>query len=338
MAKNNVNMKILTCILFSLVCVPLMAQQEMPLSPSPRDPFTVGMKKMTAKQIEWKIYSYEKLISTKVINYTYSEDGLTVTDGSNTYEFYPDGKVKYIERPINNIYDTYTYTDDGKLLSIECPDYKRMCYYTNTDVDSMVTWAYSDRLQTFVRSMKYVVTYNPNGYRYSEYRYGLTDNQYYLSGEYMYEFDEQGRLVKEYNINDERFYSERAYSENSIIVYDSSVKHEYICNDKGDLIEYNFIQLETSGVWVYNTTMLYTYTYDETTSNERIDPDDFQISVSSNTIVIRNAGYGERVLVSTVSGNVCYSGVVTADNYTIELPAGQIYFVRVGEKSVKLRL
>ena len=160
-------------------------------------------KKSPANKVVSYIYDVENLVDTGTVNYKYSDNGLTVSDDSgNLYAFYSDGKVKSQKIPIHNIDEKYTYTDDGKLLSIESPYSKTICYYTNTSMDSLVIWSYSDRLQTFLRYGKEIATYNQNGYKYAVYRFDTEQNVYRLEFESLYEFDDQDRLIKVLNAKD----------------------------------------------------------------------------------------------------------------------------------------
>ena len=346
--KCDRNMRIFTSVFFSLLWLQLLAQGSfsLPFAPSSRDPFTgyngSNIKRMTANKVVSYIYDVENSVDTGTVNYKYSDNGLTVSDDSgNLYAFYSDGKVKSQKIPIHNIDEKYTYTDDGKLLSIESPYSKTICYYTNTSMDSLVIWSYSDRLQTFFRYGKEIATYNQNGYKYAVYRFDTEQNVYRLEFESLYEFDDQDRLIKVLNAKDKSLSEERVYLRNKIIVYfgDHSLKSEYTYNEKGDLIEDSYFFWTANNYWFRRSTICYNYLYSDITSNDQIDLlNNFQISTLLNSVVIENAKYGERVNVYDVLGNLCYSGILNSDRYVINLPSNLLYIVRIGKKCVKLKL
>lgn len=236
--------------------------------------------------------------------------------------------------------ESYVYTDDGKLLSIESPYSKTICYYTNTGIDSLVVWSYSDRLQTFLRYIKEVATYNKDGYKYTVYRYDVEQNVYRLDCELLYVFDSQGRLEKVLNYSDNSLQEERVYLDNKIVIRQGdSLKNEYTYNENGDLIEDAYFFWTVDGYWFRRSTICYDYTYSDITLNEQIDlSENHRIYSFSNNIIIENAKCGERVRVYDILGHLCYSGILNSDRFIIGLRNNQLYVVQIGKHSVKLKL
>lgn len=317
----------------------------LPFAPSPKDPFTgyngSNIKRMTANKVISYVYDVENLVNTNTVNYKYSDNGLTVSDDSgNHYTFYSDGKIKSKKIPIHNMDESYVYTDDGKLLSIESPYSKTICYYTNTGIDSLVVWSYSDRLQTFLRYIKEVATYNKDGYKYTVYRYDVEQNVYRLDCELLYVFDSQGRLEKVLNYSDNSLQEERVYLDNKIVIRQGdSLKNEYTYNENGDLIEDAYFFWTVDGYWFRRSTICYDYTYSDITLNEQIDlSENHRIYSFSNNIIIENAKCGERVRVYDILGHLCYSGILNSDRFIIGLRNNQLYVVQIGKHSVKLKL
>ena len=341
--KCNINMRILASIFFCLLWGQLLAQQPLPFNPSSRDPFTgynaSNLKKMTADKVVSYIYDGENLINTNTVTYKYSDNGLTVSDDAgNIYTFYSDGKIKSRKEPIHNFDETYTYTDNGKLLSIDSPYSKTICYYTNTGIDSLVRWSYSDRLQTFLRDGKEVATYNQNGYEYTVYRYDTEQNVYRLDFESLYIFDSEDRLIKILDTNDNSLIEERVYLTNKIIIY-SGNKEEYTYNEKGDLIEYALFFWTVNGYWFRRSTICYNYTYGDITLNEPINlSENHRIYTCSNNVIIENGKHGEIVKVYDISGHLCYFGILNSDRLIIDLRKNQLYIVQIGKHCIKLKL
>ena len=187
--------------LFSMKPLAFCKNHGVPRFPTPKDPFADWLpieerNKINANKIVCKNYEAGVNLSyTNTTFYNYSEDGLTVFshNGNNkpimTYTFYPNGKLKNYIVPSSNTNDTYTYTDDGKLLSMESSFHKIQCYYTNTGVDSLASWFYSDRYEKFIKNEKYIISYNSKGYKKEIFRYNIEKGSYIKDLEDLYEFD-----------------------------------------------------------------------------------------------------------------------------------------------------
>lgn len=347
-------MKLFIFLIFDFFCLNIFAAGLFPyenslFTPSPKNPFTGYMsniKKMTANKVIWKYYIGETFDQTVTSYYKYSEDGLTViVNDIDTYIFYPNHKLKKQKRPINNTDETFTYTDDGRLLSIKSPYCEIFCYYTNTGIDSMTRWSYSDRLQKFILTSKYIVTYNSNGYKFAKYNYDIEENIFIKYSEHLYEFNEQNQLTKIFEIKDHEnlnIIEERFYFKNKTEVFtynrgEYDRKYKFIFNNRQDLIEESCFVW--GGYWAPYYTSIYTYFYDEHVSNEKIlSESNYQIHTSKNNIIITNINNGEVIYIFDISGRLHYSTVTNSDQYEINLPSNQIYIVQVGNKKIKVKL
>ena len=67
---------------------------------------------------------------------------------------------------------------------------------------------------------------------------------------------------------------------------------------------------------------------------KRIDSDMPTVTVLNGTIILNDVNYGIPVYVYDASGRIIYNGYDT----TINIPVRGIYFVKVGDKSLKVRL
>lgn len=343
------------------------ANHGVPKTPSPKDPFTQGYSispfiygqkyKMTANKIVSKRYDGGLSHSqTFTYFYNYSEDGLTVFFHNGdykpiiTYTFYPNGELKCHKESSSNTEETYTYTytEDGKLLSSETPFRKTECYYTNTGVDSMVNWIYSDRFDKFIKSEKYIVTDNSLGYKYERYIYDIEDNTFKKGEEELYEFDKQNRLTKIFRKNEEWnkliLKEEWIYNKNQIEEYKYndnggfSSKTKYKYDDNNDLIEEAHF-FWGSNIWNTYWIEIYSYSYNEDTSSENIAyTNGCQIYKSSGNIIVTNAKHGERINIYDISGHLHYSAATKSEREEISLFTNQIYIVQVGNKRCKLKL
>ncbi|WP_293671182.1 DUF6383 domain-containing protein [uncultured Parabacteroides sp.] len=345
-------MKFFIFLILNLFCLNILASGSFPyeislFTPSPKNPFTGyfgNIKKMTADKVIWKYYSGETFNKAATTYYKYSEDGLTIkVNDKDTYIFYPNGKLK--KQTTDYADETFTYTDDGKLLSIKSSYREIFCHYTNSGIDSMMRWSYSDRLQKFILTSKYIVTYNSNGYKWAQYDYDIEEDTFVKYCEYLYEFNKQNQLTKIFELKDHEnsnIIEERFYFENRTEIYtyqrgEYDRKYKFIFNDKHDLIEEScFIW---GGYWGPYYTSLYTYFYNGSVSNEKIpSKSNYQIHTSTNNIIITNINNGERIYIFDISGRLHYSAVANSDQCEINLPSNQIYIVQVGNKKIKLRL
>ncbi|MEG1586405.1 MAG: leucine-rich repeat domain-containing protein [Bacteroidales bacterium] len=65
---------------------------------------------------------------------------------------------------------------------------------------------------------------------------------------------------------------------------------------------------------------------------------DFKICVNGNTLVLTGNIAGKMIHVYSVAGNLVYNGAMTSDMVSIDLPHSGIYFVKIGDKTLKVRI
>ncbi|WP_289007425.1 hypothetical protein [uncultured Parabacteroides sp.] len=331
-----------------------------PRFPTPKDPFADWLpieerNKINANKIVCKNYEAGVNLSyTNTTFYNYSEDGLTVFshNGNNkpimTYTFYPNGKLKNYIVPSSNTNDTYTYTDDGKLLSMESSFHKIQCYYTNTGVDSLASWFYSDRYEKFIKNEKYIISYNSKGYKKEIFRYNIEKGSYIKDLEDLYEFDKNDRLTRIYRkqenkkekLIEEYFYSKNQFERYSYNYWDNTRrKVKYVYDENNDLIEETHYNGDERDNWYTYFVDIYSYTYNGSTSTENITPTNTcHIYTSADKIIVANTMHRERINVYDISGRLRYTTISKSDKEEINLPTNQIYIVQVGNKRNKLKL
>lgn len=323
----------------------------------PNDPFyseEYCFDNCLAEEITIKQYQGERLQWTSKHLLTHNQEGLidTVYTYDNGYKellccytYYLNGKVKSWKQPVNNIYEEYEWTDDGRILSITSPYYMKNFYYTNSDIDSLISMRYSDRLSEFVLERKTIVQYTDSGYIKSEYVYLSDENKYKETADYVYNyvFNDQNRICRVYaSILGSDTYLERYY------IYDSDIITMVLCNEQGQpsqkyiniykdgyLSELALFHYMANGSWSRMSTSMYSYSFPESTKISALDLSRISISGRNGEIYIKSDGNKYFYNIYDLRGNLIACGKSMGDETNIPVGIG-IYIVKVNDMLIKV--
>lgn len=323
---------------------------------SPNDPFYSGeycFENCLAEEITIKQYDGERLQRTGKRLLTHNQEGLTDTvyiydNGYKkllcSYTYYLNGKVKSWKQPVNDIYEEYEWTDDGRILSITSPYSMKNAYYTNSDIDSLISKRYSDRLSEFILEGKTIVQYTDSGYIKSEYVYLSDENKYKETADYVYNyvFDDQNRICRIYaSILGSDTYLERYY------IYESNKITMVLCNEKGQpsqkyvniykdecLSESALFHFMANG-WSRMSTFMYSYSFPESTKSTDLDLSRISIVGRNGEIYIKSDGNKYFFNIYDLRGNLIACGESMGDETNISVGFG-IYIVKVNDMLIKV--
>ena len=350
--------KISLALLINMIVISLFGQENFILLNDPFANFASLHKKIMADSIHVKWYNnYESAEWT--IEYEHSKDRVIDLRNGTIYQYYPNGKLKSIIYKKSKTEELYTYTKDGKFLKSEGSNCRTQCYYTNTGVDSLVSWVYNSVYNKYIPQTKTVVTYNSKGYIRSDYDYIIEKGDYStLSDESIMEFDEKGTIssivsntnrdispsirkqtTKYYYLDDKRIIEVLHWFSHESKKEHPNDKSEYYYDEDGNQIkEIHYIWNEKEQYWSLNQAEERTYYYSNEVSNEKVqETSELHIYSSSNNLIIDNPKNTCEVCIYDIMGklitkkNICF-GL----NY-ISLEGG-LYIIVVDGKTKKVKV
>ena len=344
------------CLLSIVMCMLLFAAKADISDPpflrysqtKPFNHYVMPSNRIMADTVYLKIFGSRGYVIERYTYYKHSNDGLediiiVPSDNKEITILYDlEGRAINYKSPINDIDEAYTYTNDGKLLSVTSDYRNSVCYYTNTGVDSLVSWQ-NHLYYGWIRDYKDVVTYNSRGYTITTYRYATEENRYIFEYECSYEFDEQDRIVlmdyENNNADDTSNDVRYVYYEDRVEEFTgNSTKRIYYFNDRNDYVKLLWYKWSVSGNWYLWEAYDWIYYYGESTvSNENIEiENELRISTDNGILYIENSDSSEPIIVSDISGRVIVNKRLSEGTNTIPVNKSGIYIIRKGSYSKKI--
>lgn len=336
-----------------------------------KDPFSdaySNQKRILADSIYVRSISWYYQLSEYTIRYIQGKDQTIDLMHGETYNYYPNGKIKSVIDKTGK--KLYTYTEDGKFLSSETYSfetqkciYKTLCYYTNTGVDSMVEYWYNAAFDKFLPNNKTVVEYNSKGYNQLWYYYSIDKGDYIRPTKTIFEFDEYDRLLAMYNYQqnvDNSDFSLYSIDKNSYSNTENGIKVEslawltYYISIYGDHPQYKTetyydkdgYEIKKASYnwkfedeyWELSSSDEKTYYYSNKVANEKVTIPEFHIYSSSNKLVIDNDKEKTPIVsIYSMTGKLIIKKNINLGLNYIPLEKG-LYIIEIDGKTKKVRV